>query len=768
MKLKFFNSVFIFILTILSVVNAQWVQTDGNMGRNTAVFSICMKDSIIFAGTDQGVYISKNNGENWTNSIPNYYNWSYVTVGPKFRSVVTDGDKIYAPLHYAYVSSDDGATWTSLSNTAHTLTEIGVEGRYVFAGHARGNVLYRSDDGGANWTAIDSIPGLGSIVTADSLVLIRTVGEIFRSTDYGYTWVKVLTLSPIWGLYGPIALHGDLVMAGLEEKIFYSYDKGKTWEADTIRLNCNAINAIVFNPPDLDLETDYIFTATDSGIFRSSDNGKTWQPRNNGLETKYIYSLAFKTVGTGGAPILFAGTGSGIYRSTDFGETWSVTGMPYGHSYLISTGEDLYAASSYKKYYSRTKYGSSSNDSIYHEIYHSPNGGASWIKADGGIETGKIGTSYHNHFYKINSLASIMDGLGNNHLFAAFRNTYSYQGGGIIYSSENDGESWAEVLSDYALSGRTTLQTLSSGAVFAGGSHGILRSMDYGATWDTVSINPVSIFASDNEIIYSGYGDLFTNYKLRPPETVSVNIIYESGDNGDTWTMVDSTISTDYDARPFIACIYAYDKYLIVGRCSSVNNEVPNTGLYYYERIDTGWVVMDSTFAKCEVVALTGIGSNVYAAAYGNGVYHSDNYGRTWSNISNGLLDTNVTSLVIQGDILFAATPSGVWKRPLSEISGHNFIRPDKGFPKKYKLTQNFPNPFNPTTTIRYQVPVTSYLTITVYDLLGREVVTIFDGVQQAGNYTAILDGSNLTSGIYFYRMEANGFTETKKLVLLK
>jgi hypothetical protein len=88
--------------------------------------------------------------------------------------------------------------------------------------------------------------------------------------------------------------------------------------------------------------------------------------------------------------------------------------------------------------------------------------------------------------------------------------------------------------------------------------------------------------------------------------------------------------------------------------------------------------------------------------------------------------------------------------------------------PKEYSLSQNYPNPFNPVTRIKYSVPKTGYLTIKVYDLMGRKVATIFDGVQQAGNYTAILDGSNLTSGIYFYRMEANGFTETKKLVLLK
>ena len=94
--------------------------------------------------------------------------------------------------------------------------------------------------------------------------------------------------------------------------------------------------------------------------------------------------------------------------------------------------------------------------------------------------------------------------------------------------------------------------------------------------------------------------------------------------------------------------------------------------------------------------------------------------------------------------------------------------RPENNLPRRFYLEQNYPNPFNPVTRIKYSVPKTSYLTIKVYDVMGREVATVFDGVQQAGNYTAILDGSNLTSGIYFYKMETNGFVETKKLVLLK
>jgi hypothetical protein len=88
--------------------------------------------------------------------------------------------------------------------------------------------------------------------------------------------------------------------------------------------------------------------------------------------------------------------------------------------------------------------------------------------------------------------------------------------------------------------------------------------------------------------------------------------------------------------------------------------------------------------------------------------------------------------------------------------------------PAKYVLSQNFPNPFNPTTTISYSVPQKSYVTLKVYTLLGEEVATLFDGERQAGNYTVNFDGTNLSTGAYFYRLQAGNVSITKKLVLMK
>jgi hypothetical protein len=92
----------------------------------------------------------------------------------------------------------------------------------------------------------------------------------------------------------------------------------------------------------------------------------------------------------------------------------------------------------------------------------------------------------------------------------------------------------------------------------------------------------------------------------------------------------------------------------------------------------------------------------------------------------------------------------------------------DPKAPAKYSLSQNYPNPFNPVTNIRYLLPKTSNASLKIYDVLGREVVTLADGVFPAGEYTKGFDASKLSSGVYFYRLKAGDFVETKKMVVNK
>jgi hypothetical protein len=88
--------------------------------------------------------------------------------------------------------------------------------------------------------------------------------------------------------------------------------------------------------------------------------------------------------------------------------------------------------------------------------------------------------------------------------------------------------------------------------------------------------------------------------------------------------------------------------------------------------------------------------------------------------------------------------------------------------PKKFSLNQNYPNPFNPVTKIKFALPISGNVSLKIYDLLGNEVYVLDNSYRQAGYYEADFDASNLASGVYFYKLESEGFTATKKMLLIK
>ena len=95
-------------------------------------------------------------------------------------------------------------------------------------------------------------------------------------------------------------------------------------------------------------------------------------------------------------------------------------------------------------------------------------------------------------------------------------------------------------------------------------------------------------------------------------------------------------------------------------------------------------------------------------------------------------------------------------------------VEKSPSFPTQFELLQNYPNPFNPATRISYIVPTSGYVSLKVFTPLGKEVCTLFEGIQRPGTHTVTFEGSSLVSGVYFCRMKAMNFTVTKKLILLK
>jgi hypothetical protein len=99
----------------------------------------------------------------------------------------------------------------------------------------------------------------------------------------------------------------------------------------------------------------------------------------------------------------------------------------------------------------------------------------------------------------------------------------------------------------------------------------------------------------------------------------------------------------------------------------------------------------------------------------------------------------------------------------ITDIKNENTLIPDK-----YNLSQNYPNPFNPTTSIKFSIPTNTFVKLTVFDLLGREISVLVNDVKSAGNYIVDFNASDLASGIYYYKIETKDFTEVKKMMIIK
>jgi len=95
-------------------------------------------------------------------------------------------------------------------------------------------------------------------------------------------------------------------------------------------------------------------------------------------------------------------------------------------------------------------------------------------------------------------------------------------------------------------------------------------------------------------------------------------------------------------------------------------------------------------------------------------------------------------------------------------------VKDETVIPEQFSLSQNFPNPFNPSTMINYQLPISSFVTLKVYDVLGKEIAELVNETKEAGNYSVKFDASKLSSGMYIYKLTSDKFTEVKKMILVK
>ena len=160
-------------------------------------------------------------------------------------------------------------------------------------------------------------------------------------------------------------------------------------------------------------------------------------------------------------------------------------------------------------------------------------------------------------------------------------------------------------------------------------------------------------------------------------------------------------------------------------------------------------------------------GAIVYQGIITEGIYRTTDGGLNWFRESIGLTGdfggVNDTKMLNAYHGWAVCNDGSVLRYQLITA-----VENPPGLPRAFWLHQNYPNPFNPTTTIEYEIPSGSHVKLVVYDLLGRRVQGLVDEKQEAGVHRVRLDGSALPSGVYYYRLQAGNFAQTKKLLLLR
>lgn len=185
------------------------------------------------------------------------------------------------------------------------------------------------------------------------------------------------------------------------------------------------------------------------------------------------------------------------------------------------------------------------------------------------------------------------------------------------------------------------------------------------------------------------------------------------------------------------------------------------TGYYKFNSINSDYLQVQANLLK------NGVGVGVGAANLNpSGSYSQFSIDIYY--ISAEVPDTALIAVFIAGNGGFPNVGSKMFVDDLAWSNTSDVKELGNEVPNEFSLTQNYPNPFNPSTKIRYSLPEVSFATLKVYDILGNEVATLVSEEQQAGNYEVDFSASGMSSGFYFYKLQAGNFIETKKMILMK
>ncbi len=687
-------------------------------------------------------------------------NW--VEIYPSFTNdmvIINDSTLCLATQRGLVFSNNNGNTWSSQGPNVYAYSiEFNDSSDFVFLSDISNNKIYRSSDMMINWDTVLNTSGqpIDLLIKENIIYLIDFEGKFYRSSDDGKTWDSVAVFAADttlpWGLREHlrklcVASSGEIFVSTHGDGIYKSTDAGYSWN----KINNEEVNSGVYY---ISINCkDEIFIITPQGIKTSKDLGETWELVSE------LYLIP-GVISFDAEDNIYGGRYENIFKSIDNGISWSNLG---GHF-------ELHEIKVYK-------------DKIYIAA-------TSGLFVNGPAVPIYVGSNYfpmnvNNQWQFIHSETYIdlkkftiqlydigKDSIINNQRYYLYKNKW------LRYSEDEKKlfiwyRDSSRVYMDFSLPANATFPHYigSFDLDYAKVYEGSTNLFDFTMKYKGLSAGSVyGSWGNSSESFGENFGPFSYNYSMYAgpdytyTEKLIMAILYDSTNAAHYYSNhykpeITLTPITKIDSSNFQIHFTVDHKY-----STFFDPNTPHTGLNF---IDS--VYMISHYKKNDSILY-----NVTISA--------QNISKTKEYIISSMVDTLLLKSGYNYEYKFLAKTKGIitdtsfspdsgyyqcsWGKITSERDKTNAII-------NYLLSQNYPNPFNPTTKIKYTIPFVethryASVKLKVYDILGNEIETLVNKEQSPGEYEVEFNGSNLSSGIYFYRLSAGSFIQTKKMILMK
>ena len=614
----------------------------------------------------------------------------------------------------------------------------------------------KTTDGCKTWSDIQTGIGnqflwIGKIKFIDHNTGYFSAGSIYKTTNAGINWSYLSTYAYDFQFFD--ANTGYVVGS---DGIYNSYIRKTTNGGNTWQTQYSQGSASNYKIQFFDANTGY---ACMQNLLKTTNGGVNWilitnivPPNNN-----YINTMDFINASTG----FLLGGNNFIARTTNGGTTWDT-----------STINSQY-------YLTRIKFSNSNNGIVsgyYGTLYKTSNSGLNWINLSSGF------TGYTN---LISGIQFVNESTG-----------YITGGYKLFGKTTDGGNNWNKLYFSGELEQIGGLYFFNSATGFVfGNANYVLKTSNSGANWTAtyVSANNIVLMsvkfngpntgfttATDGKVFRTTNGGLswykvadiynpsFTDVSFADANTVFVcgseygSPILKSTNLGQNWESYNTNVNGLW------GILFVNN---LTGFCAGSNGSIfktTNCGANWFTQVSGTTNVLGKIF-------FTNLNTGYIISSEGE-VIKTTNSGNNWirlPNITNAVLRSlyfinNETGFIVgdAGCILKTTTggvPIGIQTK-------------SKKVPVYFSLSQNYPNPFNPSTNIKFQIAKLSGVKLIIYDVLGREITTLINEQLKPGTYETEWDGSNYSSGVYFYKLVVSGaealktadYTETRKMVLIK